>query len=321
MKIGSQIPIATGSYQTGAATALVSSLVNTQFQYQDVGVNIEMTPSVHYDHDVTLKIKITVCAESGTVTISGVTEPIITPARRRSGHPPPRGRGQHPRRHPEQPGAAQLDRHPRPQRHSHPQVHLRLQGPHHPERRDRLRRGAAHRALAGTRSGQPARHRHRLGPVHRPAPRRHGRSNSAPVAPAQLAASRAQPAVGTDSRAERDRSRPAMLAQLRSDMASNGGPDSTAQAAATAPNPASQAASQAVAPPPAPPAAARCQSRRLQPPPSCSAGHTAAASQHSGRITRGRWLRQRLPLRRRLRAQCAARSTCRRRHLPGSGRV
>jgi general secretion pathway protein D len=78
MKIGSRIPIATGSYQTGAATALVSSLVNTQFQYQDVGVNIEMTPSVHFDHDITLKIKIEVSAESGTETISGVTEPIIS---------------------------------------------------------------------------------------------------------------------------------------------------------------------------------------------------------------------------------------------------
>jgi general secretion pathway protein D len=78
MKIGSKIPIATGSYQTGAATALVSSLVNTQFQYEDVGVDIEVTPSVHYDHDVTLKIKITVSAESGTETISGVTEPIIS---------------------------------------------------------------------------------------------------------------------------------------------------------------------------------------------------------------------------------------------------
>jgi general secretion pathway protein D len=78
MKIGSRIPIATGSYQTGAATALVSSLVNTQFQYQDVGVNIEMTPSIHYDRDVTLKIKIEVSAESGTETISGVTAPIIS---------------------------------------------------------------------------------------------------------------------------------------------------------------------------------------------------------------------------------------------------
>jgi general secretion pathway protein D len=78
MKIGSRIPIATGSYQTGAATAVVSSLVNTQFQYQDVGVNIEMTPTIHFDHDVTLKIKIEVTSQSGSVTISGVTEPIIS---------------------------------------------------------------------------------------------------------------------------------------------------------------------------------------------------------------------------------------------------
>ncbi len=78
MKIGSRIPIATGSYQTGAATAVVSSLVNTQFQYQDVGVQIEMTPTVHFDHEVTLKIKIEVTAQSGSVTISGVTEPILS---------------------------------------------------------------------------------------------------------------------------------------------------------------------------------------------------------------------------------------------------
>jgi general secretion pathway protein D len=78
MKVGSKIPIATGSYQTGAATALVSSLVNTQFQYEDVGVEIEVTPSVHYDHDVTLKVKIQVTAQSGSVTISGVTEPILS---------------------------------------------------------------------------------------------------------------------------------------------------------------------------------------------------------------------------------------------------
>jgi general secretion pathway protein D len=77
MKIGERIPYATGSYQTGAATAVVSSLVNTQFQYQDIGVNIEMTPTIHYDHDVTLKIKIEVTSLNGNVTISGVTEPII----------------------------------------------------------------------------------------------------------------------------------------------------------------------------------------------------------------------------------------------------
>jgi general secretion pathway protein D len=77
LTIGEKIPVATGSYQTGAATAVVSSLVNTQFQYQEVGVKIEMTPTVHYDHDVTLKIKIEVSSLNGSSTISGVTEPII----------------------------------------------------------------------------------------------------------------------------------------------------------------------------------------------------------------------------------------------------
>ncbi|MGD0799963.1 MAG: cohesin domain-containing protein [Terracidiphilus sp.] len=80
MKIGSKIPVATGSYQggTGVGVGGISSLVNTQFQYQDVGVNIEVTPTVHFDRDVTLKIKIEVTAQSGSVTISGVTEPIIS---------------------------------------------------------------------------------------------------------------------------------------------------------------------------------------------------------------------------------------------------
>ena len=78
LTVGSKIPIATGSYQTGAATALVSSLVNTQFQYIDVGVKIEMTPTVHYDDDVTLKVHIEVSSQSGSVTISGVTEPILS---------------------------------------------------------------------------------------------------------------------------------------------------------------------------------------------------------------------------------------------------
>ena len=78
MKIGSRIPIATGSYQSGVgATTALTSLAETQFQYIDVGVNIEMTPTVHYDHDVTLKLAIEVSSENGSSTIEGVTEPII----------------------------------------------------------------------------------------------------------------------------------------------------------------------------------------------------------------------------------------------------
>ena len=79
-KIGSRIPIATGSTGggVGGISTGVSTLVQTQFQYLDVGVNVEMTPTVHFDHDVTLKMKIEVTSQSGSTTISSVTEPIIS---------------------------------------------------------------------------------------------------------------------------------------------------------------------------------------------------------------------------------------------------
>ena len=79
VKIGSKIPIATGSYSAGAATGVTAGIgVQTQFQYLDVGVNIDMTPTVHLDHEVSLKEKIEVSTQSGQVTISGVTEPILS---------------------------------------------------------------------------------------------------------------------------------------------------------------------------------------------------------------------------------------------------
>ncbi len=78
MKIGSRIPIATGSFQSGVGVAAaVTPLAETQFQYIDVGVNIEMTPTVHYNGDVTMKLSIEVSSEANQVTISGVQEPII----------------------------------------------------------------------------------------------------------------------------------------------------------------------------------------------------------------------------------------------------
>lgn len=78
LKIGERIPIATGSYQTGAATAIVSSLVNTQFTYIDVGVNLDLKPTIHLDNDVSMKVAVEVSATNGSTNISGVTEPIIT---------------------------------------------------------------------------------------------------------------------------------------------------------------------------------------------------------------------------------------------------
>jgi general secretion pathway protein D len=80
LKIGERIPIATGSFSNGVGGSSLGGIgaVQTQFQYIDVGVNIDMKPTIHFDRDVTLKLKIEVSAEAGSTTISGVTEPIIS---------------------------------------------------------------------------------------------------------------------------------------------------------------------------------------------------------------------------------------------------
>jgi general secretion pathway protein D len=77
LKVGSKIPVATGSYSAGVTTTTASLGVQTQFQYLDVGVNIDMTPTVHLDGEVSLKIKVEDLSQTTSVTISGVTEPVI----------------------------------------------------------------------------------------------------------------------------------------------------------------------------------------------------------------------------------------------------
>ncbi len=99
-----------------------------------------MTPTVHYDHDVTLKIKIEVTSQSGSVTISGVTEPILSQRvvdqviRLREGEASILGGIQ------DKQEMVSLERHPRPELDPDPQVPLRLQGSHHHRRRTRLPR-------------------------------------------------------------------------------------------------------------------------------------------------------------------------------------
>jgi len=77
LKIGERLPVATGSFQPGIGGVGINPLVNTQFQYIDVGVNIDITPHVHADRDVTLKISMEISSEIGQASIGGITQPII----------------------------------------------------------------------------------------------------------------------------------------------------------------------------------------------------------------------------------------------------
>lgn len=77
LKIGDKVPIATGSFQPGIGGVGINPLVNTQFQYLDVGVNIDITPHVHANGEVTLKITMDVSAVTGQSNIGGISQPII----------------------------------------------------------------------------------------------------------------------------------------------------------------------------------------------------------------------------------------------------
>jgi general secretion pathway protein D len=77
LKIGDRVPVATGSFQPGIGGVGINPLVNTQFQYLDVGVNIDITPRIHANGEVTLKMTMDVSAVTGQQNIGGISQPII----------------------------------------------------------------------------------------------------------------------------------------------------------------------------------------------------------------------------------------------------
>jgi general secretion pathway protein D len=77
LKIGDRVPVATGSFQPGIGGVGINPLVNTQFQYLDVGVNIDVTPNIHANGDVTLKVAMDISSVTGNSNIGGIDQPII----------------------------------------------------------------------------------------------------------------------------------------------------------------------------------------------------------------------------------------------------
>jgi general secretion pathway protein D len=77
LKIGDRVPVATGSFQPGIGGVGINPLVNTQFQYLDVGVNIDITPRVHAGREVSLKMSMDVSAVDSYVSIGGISQPVI----------------------------------------------------------------------------------------------------------------------------------------------------------------------------------------------------------------------------------------------------
>jgi general secretion pathway protein D len=51
--------------------------VSTQFQYLDIGVNVDITPHIHSDKEVTLKMSLEISSVTGQTNIGGIVQPII----------------------------------------------------------------------------------------------------------------------------------------------------------------------------------------------------------------------------------------------------
>ncbi len=77
LKIGDRVPVATGSFQPGIGGVGINPLVNTQFQYLDVGVNIDITPKIHANNEVTLKITMDISSVTSYTNIGGIQQPVI----------------------------------------------------------------------------------------------------------------------------------------------------------------------------------------------------------------------------------------------------
>jgi general secretion pathway protein D len=78
LAIGQKIPYATGSFQPGVGTVGVSPLVSTQFNFAEVGVNVDITPQVHANNEVTLHVEINVSSVAQYVTLGGLAQPVIS---------------------------------------------------------------------------------------------------------------------------------------------------------------------------------------------------------------------------------------------------
>ncbi|MGH9414646.1 MAG: cohesin domain-containing protein [Terriglobales bacterium] len=77
LQIGEKIPIATGSFQPGVGGVGINPLVNTQFQYQPVGVIINLTPQVQGDQSILLKEHIEISSVNSYTNLGGISQPII----------------------------------------------------------------------------------------------------------------------------------------------------------------------------------------------------------------------------------------------------
>jgi general secretion pathway protein D len=77
LNIGEREPTASGSFQPGVGGVGINPLVNTQFTYIDIGVNVEVLARVHSDSEVSMELLLNITSVTGDVNLGGINQPII----------------------------------------------------------------------------------------------------------------------------------------------------------------------------------------------------------------------------------------------------
>ena len=77
LKIGDRYPYASGSFSSPTANTSGVAYAQTQFQFADIGVNVDLTPRVHGSDEVTLDVDFEISNISQTIDVGGVSQPVI----------------------------------------------------------------------------------------------------------------------------------------------------------------------------------------------------------------------------------------------------
>jgi general secretion pathway protein D len=81
LRIGDKVPIASGGIQpfggTGGIGGGYGGGLYSQFQFIDVGVNVDITPTVHGTKEVTLKVELEISTVRDRIDLGGISQPVI----------------------------------------------------------------------------------------------------------------------------------------------------------------------------------------------------------------------------------------------------
>jgi general secretion pathway protein D len=78
LKVGEKEPIASGSFQPGIGGVGINPLVNTQFTFIDVGVNVDLTPKVHENGEISMHVEVEISSVLSYVNLGGISQPVIS---------------------------------------------------------------------------------------------------------------------------------------------------------------------------------------------------------------------------------------------------